>query len=199
MVTRLEALTTKLDKVEETDPPGMAYPPASEEKIAEAEQRLNFKFPPSYRAFLKIHNGWRGLWVHSIFGVSGPGYLDLRREYEKDIKAFETLFKRQGPKHAERLKANEKGDPEIIYLPGHPPVAADSDQGYLVFDRNRPKRGGEYDIACVTIGESVVIRFPSFTRFLESKVRDVRGQLRDQWVDPDRIDPFPPVKKRRSL
>ena len=34
-------------------------PPASEEQIAKLEQKIGIALPPSYRAFLTIHNGWR--------------------------------------------------------------------------------------------------------------------------------------------
>ncbi|PZV10193.1 MAG: SMI1/KNR4 family protein [Leptolyngbya sp.] len=37
----------------------LGYPAASEAEIVEAETRLNTRFPPSYRAFLAISNGWR--------------------------------------------------------------------------------------------------------------------------------------------
>lgn len=198
LVVRMEALINALDRVEEKNPPNKAYPPATEEDIVAAEKRLNFRFPNAYRAFLKIHNGWRGMWVWSIFGVSGPGYTEAQKEYEKDLKSFEKLFKRQGPKHAERLKEGEADDPEIIYLPNHPPVGLNYDQTYLVFDRNRPKRGGEFGVAVVARGESVDRRFTDFIQFLESKVRDVRGELRDNGINQDDVDPAPPNKKASS-
>lgn len=37
----------------------LGYPGATEEEIARAEARLKVKLPPSYRAFLKVTNGWR--------------------------------------------------------------------------------------------------------------------------------------------
>lgn len=37
----------------------LGYPGATEQQIAEAETRLNMTLPPSYRAFLKVTNGWR--------------------------------------------------------------------------------------------------------------------------------------------
>lgn len=37
----------------------LGYPGATEEEIAQAEARLDTKLPPSYRAFLKVTNGWR--------------------------------------------------------------------------------------------------------------------------------------------
>ena len=189
LVQRLEVLVNALDAAEETDPPNKAYPPASEADIAAAEKRLNFRFPESYRAFLKIHNGWRGMWVWSIFGVSGPGFNDPEKEYKGDLKDFEKLFKRQGPKHAERMQRMEADDPEVIYLPNHPPFALNYDQMYWVFDRNRQKPAGDCDIAMVTTGDTVTLRFPDFIRFLESALRDVRGELKSNGVDPDSVDP----------
>ncbi|OUL19436.1 hypothetical protein BV378_32845 [Nostoc sp. RF31YmG] len=37
----------------------LGYPAATEEQIINAETRLSIKFPPSYREFLKVSNGWR--------------------------------------------------------------------------------------------------------------------------------------------
>jgi hypothetical protein len=37
----------------------LGFPGATEEQIKEAEERLGTVFPPSYRAFLKVSNGWR--------------------------------------------------------------------------------------------------------------------------------------------
>lgn len=189
LVQRLEVLVNELDRVEETEPPNKAFPPAAEADIAAAEKRLNFRFPDSYRSFLKIHNGWHGMWVWSVFGVSGPGFAKPQKEYEEDLKDFEKLFKRQGPKHAERLKETEADDPEVIYLPNHPPFALNYDQMYWVFDRNRQKRTGDCEIAMVTAGDTVTLRFPDFIRFLESTLRDVRGELKSNGIDPDSVDP----------
>src|SRR3954462_9242611 len=33
-------------------------PPASETEISEFEETIGFALPPSYRAFLLLHNGW---------------------------------------------------------------------------------------------------------------------------------------------
>ena len=37
----------------------LGYPGATEEEIAAAEARLGVTFPPSYREFLLVTNGWR--------------------------------------------------------------------------------------------------------------------------------------------
>lgn len=37
----------------------LGYPGATEQEIEEAEARLGTRFPPSYRTFLSVTNGWR--------------------------------------------------------------------------------------------------------------------------------------------
>jgi hypothetical protein len=36
----------------------LGYPGATEAQLLQAEQRLGVEFPPSYRAFLQVSNGW---------------------------------------------------------------------------------------------------------------------------------------------
>ena len=37
----------------------LGYPGATDDEIARAEARLGAPLPPSYRAFLRVSNGWR--------------------------------------------------------------------------------------------------------------------------------------------
>ncbi len=48
------------------------YPPASDEMIASAEQRLGLVFPPSLHEFLQVHNGIRLIDAH-LLGVPTVG------------------------------------------------------------------------------------------------------------------------------
>lgn len=43
------------------DPDWLGFPGATDDEIAAAERRLGVTFPPSYRQFLTVSNGWRGL------------------------------------------------------------------------------------------------------------------------------------------
>lgn len=48
----------------------IGYDGATEEQIVAAEARLGVRFPPSYRAFLSVSNGWPEMW-----GSIEPGQL----------------------------------------------------------------------------------------------------------------------------
>lgn len=50
----------------------LGFPGATEDQIMEAEKRLGLMFPPSYREFLKVSNGWR---QPEAFWTSNAGSL----------------------------------------------------------------------------------------------------------------------------
>jgi len=62
----------------------LGEPPATDEQIAEAEQRLGVKLPPSYVAFLKVSNGWHypNPFVARVAGTEELGYL---RDIDPDL------------------------------------------------------------------------------------------------------------------
>lgn len=60
----------------------MGYPGASEADMTNLEQRLGTRLPPSYRAFLKVSNGWRSpsIFIHDLLPVSGIGWFQERNQ-----------------------------------------------------------------------------------------------------------------------
>jgi hypothetical protein len=59
----------------------LGYPGATENQIAHAEARLRTTLPPSYRAFLKVTNGWRmtGLEVGRLWSTEEIEWFAARR------------------------------------------------------------------------------------------------------------------------
>ena len=55
----------------------MGHEPASEEAVAEAEQRLGVQFPPSYRSFLLTTDGWdeAGCWIGLVYSCADIAWL----------------------------------------------------------------------------------------------------------------------------
>ena len=64
----------------------LGFPGATEEQIAEAESRLGATFPPSYRSFLKVTNGWRqpdAFWAASagsLWSVEQVEWFSVRNQ-----------------------------------------------------------------------------------------------------------------------
>jgi len=52
-------------------------PGTTESAISKFEKDRNVQFPPSYREFLKLYNGWIGfLGMYTLIGVSGPDFQE---------------------------------------------------------------------------------------------------------------------------
>ena len=66
----------------------LGYTPATEEEIVAAETRLGVRFPPSYRAFLRVTDGWRHMstFVHRIWPT--PGIAWFRQRNQEWIDAY---------------------------------------------------------------------------------------------------------------
>ena len=59
-------------------------PPATERQIAECEQFIGRSFSPSYRHFLRLHDGWKG-----FYSSAGIGYLYGTHHLRYDAEARE--------------------------------------------------------------------------------------------------------------
>jgi hypothetical protein len=62
----------------------LGYPGASEEEVATIEKRLAMSLPPSYRAFLKVSNGWRFPSVSIIPDLTPAAKIAWFREHNQD-------------------------------------------------------------------------------------------------------------------
>jgi SMI1 / KNR4 family (SUKH-1) len=60
----------------------LGYPGATEAQIIQAEARLQTKLPPSYRAFLKVSNGWRQLtpFIYRIWAVEDIDWFVVKHQ-----------------------------------------------------------------------------------------------------------------------
>jgi len=182
LLQRLRTAIRGVDEAEGIDPEApnrRIFPPAPAADITAAERRLGFNLPPSYRAFLSRHNGWMGFDSGDlcIFGVSGPGYKELRAELDRYLRSLTKVFARRGREYAEELRERQKSDSSVIYLPDHPAFGLNFNGDYWVFDRNRPKRNGEFEAALVRLGDTVEFRWPSFLDFVDYTVRQVEAQV----------------------
>ena len=186
----------ELDRVEEADPSERTkpFPPASEGDIAETEKRLQFTFPPSYRAFLKMHNGWAHFsFDWSVFGVSGPGGERVWKEWTRESGSFGKKCLKKGEDYVEKLRAKSEIDAMTMYWPDHVPCAADFNGGFRVFDRNRQAQNGEFEIAEVGGDEESVNRLPDFIAFVERCMKIARRELANHGIDPDGIAAVDPA------
>lgn len=141
-------------------------PAASEVAIARVEERLARPLPPSYRAFLKRHDGWpRFLDGASLLGTANLGlrqYEDLARAA---FEAAETPVPELGPPTRPRARA-------LI------PFGADLEGTTLfAFNPAVTRSDGEYEV--IAWVNELGVRQPSFEAFLEFVLDLGRQQIAD--------------------
>jgi hypothetical protein len=129
-------------------------PSASEVALARAEERLGRALPPSYRAFLRLHDGWpRFFDGASLLGSANLGcrqYEDLARAA---FEAAETPIPDLGPPTRPRART-------LI------PFGADLEGTTLfAFNPAVTSPDGEYEV--IAWVNEIGVRQPSFAAFLD--------------------------------
>jgi hypothetical protein len=108
----------------------LGYPGATEEQIAGLEARLGQSLPPSYRAFLKVSNGFRlpGMMIERLLSVDEVGWFREGHQETIDIlKEFKDL--------SDAVKISIQDiDWQVIYLLTPNVVAANGEWEALYFD-----------------------------------------------------------------
>lgn len=68
----------------------LGFPPASEERITALERRLGCRFPPSYRSFLMVSDGWRhaGGFVWLLAGTEDAHWHDDRSGLAESFEQY---------------------------------------------------------------------------------------------------------------
>jgi hypothetical protein len=129
-------------------------PAASEVALARAEERLGRPLPPSYRAFLALHDGWpRFFDGASLLGSANLGHRQYEDLARAAFEAAETPVPDLGPPTRPRARA-------LI------PFGADL-EGTTLFAFNPAVVGpdGEYEV--IAWVNEIGVRQPSFRAFLE--------------------------------
>lgn len=137
-------------------------PPASPKQIAKLEGILGKSLPPSYRAFLELHNGW------SDFDGSAK-LLAVEDHGSKWVK--------------ERLQAfalGFKGIAENPFEIGAIPVLLGMHEfNFLVLDPGKVRKNGEMDFVMYDATE-VEERFKDFTSYLRDKLEVLRQLIEEE-------------------
>ncbi len=132
MLAKYERVKQVMDRAEEEEDGepleaeyrSRPFPPATEAEIRAFEKAHGQPLPPSFRAFLKIHNGWQCFWgAFWITGVSGPAKRRVDARLREAIK--------------DDVLAHAEWSPKENLVLG-----ADDNYGFLVFD-GKPSKNGE--------------------------------------------------------
>lgn len=175
LVTRLREVQTEVQRLAPFRDIGLVpNPGASEEAIAAAEKRLGFSLPPSYREFLRHHDGWPRFFDGAT--LLGTEALGARRYDDLCRAAFE----------AAETPVPDVGPPLRRRLPRMIPFAADAEATTLfAFDPSSRSENGECEV--IAWINEVGVRSPSFTAFVELLI-----ELAESELEAHRLQAAPP-------
>jgi len=129
-------------------------PAASETAIARAESRLGRALPPSYRAFLALHDGWPRFYDGaSLLGSASLGHRQYEDLARAAFEAAETPLPDLGPPVRPRSR-------DLI------PFGADL-EGTTLFAFNPRVCGADGEYEVIAWMNEIGVRQPSFAAFLE--------------------------------
>ncbi len=155
------------------------HPPVPPKDIASFEQKHDLRFPPSYRQFLELHNGWEHFWLNmTLIGVSGKHTKAVLDEVKEAIEwQNEDLATEMDELTPKNLQTWEKQDESNLFLAHHVPFAASFAGEFLVFDRSTVKRNGEMQVVFWNMGSGADEdeRHEDFAELLESVAKRVEA------------------------
>lgn len=137
--------------------------PASPQQIGKLESILGKPLPPSYRAFLELHNGWSNF-------AGGAKLLSV----EDQTSAW---VKKRVKDLGDLLFEDDDKNP---FLQDAVPILLGKDENsYLVLDPNKVRKDGEMDFVMYDYGEAER-RFKDFTSFLRHDFKLMQELIKDE-------------------
>jgi hypothetical protein len=144
------------------------YKASSAKDIAAGEKFWRQKYPPSYRAFLKLQNGW--LRFGAGWTLVGAPRKDNKKEFAMIKKTLSQVPVVANEQERAELAEKEKRDPKLILPTNHIVLGTDFNYNLLVFDRHRVSKTGEPEIARTQYGTHVNGRWENFEAFLKDTI-----------------------------
>lgn len=176
---KLDRLRRKLMTLEGDDPDDKKqyylYPPAEPAAIESAEKKAGHAYPPSFKTFLTLHNGWLACWPDwTLLGIPASDNRAAYSDVARTIKQLPVVAKKSRLKS---LADEEKRDKKVILITSHAVLGTDFNGGLLLADTNRVNKAGEHELAWVEDGMVVQRRWPTFEAFLNEAITDTERDI----------------------
>jgi SMI1/KNR4 family protein SUKH-1 len=136
--------------------------PASDAEIQALEGAVQHALPPSYKAFLRQHNGWRS--------VSGGAMLLPTSEHSRPWVAKRIASIRD---HFREFFPNVSLDDAFFVMLGQ------DEKDFAYLDLSSRGDGGELEVVYADLEEGEVDRYPDFAAYLE-KTAQIAQELVDE-------------------
>ncbi len=153
----------------------LGFPPASDAQIAAAEARLGVTLPPSYRAFLRLSNGWRYLGDLGV-GLRRVEDVDWFRVENQDwIDAYLEATDDESWADDEYEDDFEDGEADLTHLPGTLQISDLGDGAVLLLNPAVVGPDGEWEAWFFANWVPGANRYDSFHALLAHSVETQRS------------------------
>jgi cell wall assembly regulator SMI1 len=158
------------------------HPPATDEEIAQAEARFGQRFPPSYKAFLRLHSGWQHCWGdHTFVGTARASTHRAKEQIAEHTRwQIDVLRKRSIDESPAATKTWEAAAERNLYLAHHLVIAADFRGAAWVFDTRTRDANQEMKLTFweMSYGAQEPV-FQNFDEYLDFAIGEVAFRLED--------------------
>lgn len=172
----------------DNDRGSILLPPATEEAISHAEKSAGFPFPPSYRRFLQVSNGWIHFWGdYTLVGLGDEQVREAVSEIAENVQEqTEDLESELGSLEPTAISDWEASEERYLYLPRCLVVGSDSAGAMWVYDPLTADEAGEMSLTLWDISYGAQDpRFQTFDDFLEWALDETRTRLRMEFGGDD--------------
>ena len=181
LVAKLDQLRREQITLEGDDPDDKKqyclYSPADRAAIEAAEEKTGWPYPPSFKLFLTLNNGWLACWPDwTLVGIPGKENRDAFTDIAATIKRLPVVANKAD---VEKLREDEKKKKDVMLITNHRVLGTDFNGGLLLADRNRIGKDGEHQIVWVADGMVVQRRWPNFEAFLKEAISDTQSEIKD--------------------
>ena len=162
----------------------LGFPPASEAQITAAEHRFKIPLPPSYKAFLRVSNGWRRP-THFIDLLLPVEQIDWFRKSHKDwIKAYTvpaTLDPGQAPDAEYFGYGEHASDFKTSHLKETLQISQVGDAAVYLLNPQVISKDGEWEAWFLANWLPGVRRYRSFVEMMQAEYHQFAGT---EWEAP---------------
>jgi SMI1 / KNR4 family (SUKH-1) len=159
---------------------GVLHPAPGDPAVTSFLRNRGKELPPSYKAFLRMHNGWEGyIAAFTLIGINGKHTVEAHRDIEETLDIFLDGWKAQyGEPTAEKIAEVEGWSrDEAAYIVAMIPFGTDFNGALLLFDPKTRRSDGEMEVLLYdTSGPSK--RYKDFVSMLKSDRLEMLARMK---------------------
>ena len=166
------------------------YPRSTKDEIEQYEKEVGSRFPPSYRLFLELHNGWEDYADgFTLIGASGNHTEESLQDIRETIDIYvDEWIDFYGEPTQEKIReyestennANPWEDDGSLYIANKLHFGTNFNGDILFFNPAKTQQNGEMEaVYCSTSGGNYG-RYPNFIEMLKADLKRLTNEIQDQ-------------------